>query len=62
LEEEGEGEKSFSWIEIVKHNKYGNYWIVNDGKVYDITKLSEMWITIQKLKTHTGSDCTDICD
>jgi cytochrome b involved in lipid metabolism len=31
--------KSYSWIEIIKHDKPGDCWIVIAGEVYDVSKF-----------------------
>lgn len=31
--------KEYSWIEIVKHDKPGDCWVVIHGKVYDLSNF-----------------------
>ena len=51
---------SRSSLEIAKHNKKDDAWVVIDGNVYDVTKYVDLhpggWLPIATL---AGKDCTD---
>ncbi len=34
--------KEYSWIEIVKHDRPGDCWIVIHGKVYDLSEFAKI--------------------
>lgn len=52
--------KQYSWIEIIKHDRPGDCWVVIHGKVYDLSEFAKKHPGGPMIYDGCGGDCTSM--